>query len=300
MIVDPVRSIPAADLGEGSDTVDRGARDRRLTLANAEAQRLLLAERIGVPVERVKPCVALLGNISEGRRKEFCWCLVIELVRAGADEGSIRGHVGYYVESQCQQPPFADKQFTHKEAERVVREVLEMAKHERIRGHGCKNPQNPLLEFCPFRSSHENWHYDCPYVRGFFKQPRRKSISTLIGALNLLASHKIPAHWRERARPRRALLTWTIAALEQVKGYAGGELITDEDELVRYFPGETTRKTVRADLQAMEEAKQIKWVRGQRRRAGQPRVGMKITRLFPPGRERIAAALQAFPGAEEE
>ncbi len=37
MIVDPVRSIPAADLGEGSDTVDRGARDRRLTLANAEA-----------------------------------------------------------------------------------------------------------------------------------------------------------------------------------------------------------------------------------------------------------------------
>ncbi len=175
-----------------------------------------------------------------------------------------------------------------------------MAKHERIRGHGCKNPQNPLLEFCPFRSSHENWHYDCPYVRGFFKQPKRKSISTLIGALNLLASHKIPTHWNERQRMRRTILTWTIAALEQVKGQAGAELITSEDELVRYFPGKTTRKTVRADLQAMEEAKQIKWVRGLPRRADQPRVGMKITRLFPPHRERVAAALEAFPGAEEE
>ncbi len=85
--VDPARSIPATDPGEDSDTVDRGARNRQLTLANAETQRVLLAERIGVPVEKVKPCVALLGNISEGRRKEFCWCLVIELVRGGRGRG---------------------------------------------------------------------------------------------------------------------------------------------------------------------------------------------------------------------
>jgi hypothetical protein len=292
--------MPASDLREDPDTTDRSARDRRLTLANAETQRVLLAERIGVPVEKVKPCVALLGNIPEGHRKEFCWRLVIELVRAGAAEESIRGHVGYYVESQCQQPPFADEQFTHREAERVVRDVLEMAKHARIFGHSCKNPQNPLLQFCPFRSSHENWHYDCPYVRGFFKQPKRKSISTLIGSLNLLVSHKAPARWKERQRMRRALLTWTIGALEQVKGHAGAELITSEDELVRYFPGRITRKTVRTDLQAMEQAKQIRWIRGQGWRAGQPRVGMRITRLFPPDRERVAAALEAFPGAEEE
>jgi hypothetical protein len=201
------------------------------------------------------------------------------------------------VENQCEQPPFASQAFTHKEAEDTVKAVFAKAKRVRIRGHGCLNPASPLLDFCLFRDNYKT----CPYVLGMFKQPKREGISTPLGALNLLVSHRTPADWTERQRMRRALLLWTIAALEQAKGYGGAELITSEQELTLYYPGPITRRTVRGDLAAMAEAKQIRWVPGESRRgrAGLPPIGMKITRLFPPDRERVRQVLETFPGSAE-
>jgi hypothetical protein len=277
--------------------VDPEVRARELALGNAEVQRESLATHLGVPVEKIKPCVALLGRVPEGRRQEFCWVLVVECLRAGACEEAVRGHVGFYVENQCEQPPFASHVFTHKEADDTVKAVLAKAKRVRIRGHGCKNAASPLLDFCLFRGNYKT----CPYVLGMFKQPKREGISTLLGALNLLTSHKPPAYWTARQRTRRALLMWTIAALEQAKGYGGAELITSEQELTVYYPGPIARRTVRGDLAAMAEAKQIGWVPGQSRRgrAGHPPIGMKITRLLPPDRERVREVLGIFPGSAE-
>ena len=280
-----------------TDTPDRARRARELILANAETQREFLAGHLGVPVEKIKPCVALLGRVPEHRRQEFCRVLVIECLRAGASEETIRGHVGFYVENQCEQPPIASHAFTHRQAADTVKSVLAKAKRERIRGYGCKSPASPLLEFCLFRDNYKT----CPYVLGLFKQPKREGISTLLGALNLLTSHKPPAHWTARQRMRRALLMWAIAALEQAKGYGGAELITSERELASYFPGLITPRTVRNDLQALCDARQIRWMRGESRRgrAGQPPMGMKITRLFPPGRELVCDVLETFPGSME-
>ena len=100
---------------------------------------------------------------------------------------------------------------------------------------------------------------------------------------------------------RRSLLMWTIAALEQAKGYGGAELITTERELELYFPFPVARRTVRGDLAAMAEAKQIRWVPGESRRgrAGLPPVGMKITRLLAPDRELSRAVREIFPGSME-
>jgi len=280
-----------------TDALDPEVRARDLALGNAEVQRDSLAAHLGVPIEKVKPCLALLGRVPEGRRQEFCWVLVVECLRAGACEEAIRGHVGFYVENQCEQPPFASHAFTHKEAEDTVKAVFAKAKRIRIRGHGCKNPASPLLDFCLFRDNYRT----CPYVLGMFKQPKREGISTVLGALNLLVSHPTPAHWTRQQRMRRALLTWTIAALEQAKGYGGAELITSEKELTLYFPGRITRRTVRGDLAAMAAAKQITWARGRSRRgsAGLPPIGMKIARLFPPDRERVREVLEAFPGSAQ-
>lgn len=280
-----------------STEVDPEVRARELTLGNAEVQRESLAAHLGVPVEKIKPCVALLGRVREHDRGRLCYVLVVECFRAGASEVAIRGHLGFYVENQCEQPPFASHAFTHKEAESTVKAVFAKAKRERIRGHGCLNPASPLREFCLFRDNHRA----CPYVRGLMKQPKREGISTVLGALNLLTIHKPPRHWARQQRMRRALLTWTIAALEQAKGYGGAELTTSERELAAYYPGRITPRTLRGDLAAMADAKQIKWVRGQSRRgrAGQPPIGMKISRLFPPDRECVREVLEAFPGSAE-
>jgi hypothetical protein len=280
-----------------TDALDLGARARELALGNADVQRESLAAHLGVPVEKIKPCVALLGRVKEHDRGRLCYVLVIECLRAGASEEAIRGHLGFYVENQCDQPPFASHPFTHKEADGTVKGVFAKAKRERIRGHGCLNLASPLREFCLYRDNHRA----CPYVRGLMKQPKREGISTVLGALNLLTSHKTPTGWTERQRMRRALLTWAIAALEQAKGYGGAELITTERELARYFPGPIARRTLRGDLAAMAEARQIRWVPGESRRgrAGQPPIGMKITRLFPPDRERVREVLVAFPGSVE-
>jgi len=285
----------ASELVElASGTVQR---ERTLRQQNAEVQREFLASHLGVEMGRVKPCVAVMGRVPEGRRQEFCRVLVIDFLRAGATEEAIRGHMGLYVESQCEQPPFASHAFTHREASDTIKAVLAKAKRERIRGYGCINPTNPLLEFCLFRENYKA----CPYVRGMLRQPKREGISTLLGALNLLASHRVSGHWTERQRNRRALLHWTIAALEQAKGYGGAELITSEEELVCYFPGPITRRTVRGDLMAMAEARQIRWMPGKSRRgrAGEPSIGMRIIRLFPPDRESMRAVLEVFPGAQE-
>ena len=279
------------------EALDPEARARELVLGNAEVQRESLAAHLGVPVEKIKPCVALLGRVSEGRRQELCWVLVVECLRSGASEEAIRGHVGFYVENQCEQPPFASHPFTHEEADETVKAVLAKAKRVRIRGHGCLNPASPLREFCLFRDNHRS----CPYVLGLMKQPKREGISTILGALNLLVSHRTPADWTERQRMRRALLLWTIAALEQAKGYGGAELITTERELALYFPFPISRRTVCGDLAAMAEAKQIRWVPGESRRgrAGLPPVGMKITRLLPPDHELSRAVREIFPGSTE-
>ena len=278
-------------------TVGAPPRARELTLANAQVQREFLAGHLGVGVDRVKPCVALIGRVPEGRRQELCRVLAIECLRAGASEEAIRGHLGFYVENQCEQLPLASHTFTHKEAHDTVNAVFAKAKRERIRGYGCLSSTSPLREFCLFR----NKHTTCPYVLKMRTQPKREGISTLLGALNLLASHKVPQQWTERQRNRRALLTWTIAASEQAKGHGGAELITSERELACYFPGHITTRTVRNDLVAMAQAKQIGWVRGQSRRvrAGEAPVGMKITRLLPPDRERVREVLESFPGATE-
>jgi hypothetical protein len=280
-----------------TDTADLADRSRELALGNAQVQRESLAAHLGVSVEKIKPCVALLGRVREHDRGRLCYVLVVECLRAGASEEAIRGHIGFYVENQCEQPPFASHAFTHKEAESTVKAVFAKAKRERIRGHGCKNAASPVREFCLFRDNYKT----CPYVLGMFKQPKREGISTLLGALNLLVSHKTPAHWAERERMRRALLTWTIAALEQAKGYGGAELITGEQELTLYFPGPITRRTVRGDLAAMAAAGQIRWVPGESRRgrAGQPPIGMRITRLLPPDRERVRVVMESFPGSVE-
>jgi len=279
------------------DTLDRTARARDLTLANAETQREFLASHLGVSVEKMKPCVALLGRVPEGRRQEFCRVLVIECLRAGASEEAIRGHMGFYVENQCEQPPIASHPYTHREASSTVKSVFAKAKRERIRGYGCKSDTNPLKQFCLFRDNYKL----CPYVLGMYKQPKREGISTLLGALNLLISHQIPSHWNERQRMRRGLLTWAIAALEQAKGYGGAELITSERELTLYLPGRTTRRTVRGDLQALAEAKQIRWAPGESRRgrAGLPPMGMRITRLLPPGPELLRDVLETFADSTE-
>ena len=280
-----------------TEVLDPEARARELVLGNAEVQRESLAAHLGVPVEKIKPCVALLGRVSEGRRQELCRVLVIECLRAGASEEAIRGHVGFYVGNQCEQPPFASRAFTHKDANDTAKAVFAKAKRVRIRGHGCLNPASPLREFCLFRDNHRS----CPYVLGLMKQPKREAISTILGALNLLVSHRTPADWTERQRMRRGLLLWTIAALEQAKGYGGAELITSEQELTLYYPGPITRRTVRGDLAAMAEAKQIRWVPGESRRgrASLPPVGMKITRLLPPGSERVREVLEIFSGSVE-
>jgi len=280
-----------------SRILDPETRARELALGNAQVQRELLAAHLGVPVEKIKPCVALIGRVSEHSRGEFCYVLAVACFRSGASEEAIRGHLGFYVGSQCEQPPIASHSFTHREADDTLKSLLAEAKRTRIRGHGCLNPASPLREFCLYRDNHRA----CPYVRGLMKQPKREGMSTILGALNLLASHKPPAHWRERERMRRALLLWTIAALEQAKGYGGAELITSEQELTLYYPGPIARRTVRGDLAAMAEARQIRWVPGESRRgrAGLPPVGMKITRLFPPDRERVRQVLETFPGSLE-
>ncbi len=287
------------DRGTSTGAADLARRERELRQGNAEWQREQLAARLHVPLECIKPCVALIGRIHEGRRQEFCRVVVIELVKAGAAEEDIRGHIGYFVESQCEQPPLANRPFTHKEAEQTIRSVLAKAKRERILGHGCINPASPLLEFCPYGAP--EGRYSCPYVRGLIRAPKRKGISSLIGALNLLLQHPVPPGWSERQRARRALLTWTVAALEQLKGYGGAELVTSEAELVRYLPTRTTRRTVRRDLAAMRDAGQIRWAKGKSRkgRAGLPPEGVKILRLFP-GDAAVTVVKDVFPTAEED
>lgn len=281
----------------GIETQNPAARARALSLGNMQVQREFLAGHLGVPLEKIKPCVALLGRVPEKKRGELCHVLVIECLRAGASEEAIRGHLGFYVENQCEQPPFASHAFTHADAASTVKSVLARAKRERIRGYGCKSEISPLREYCLFRDNYKA----CPYVQGMYKQPKREGISTLLGALNLLTMHKAPPRWTERERNRRALLLWVIAALEQAKGYGGAELITSERELVTYFPSPISPRTVRGDLQALSEARQIRWVRGESRRgrAGLPPMGMKITRLLPPGRELVRSVLETFPGSVE-
>ena len=288
-------------------TAEPAQRERALRQENAELQREWLAARLGLPKDEIKPCLALMGSQPEGQRTHIASVIAYELAKIGIAEEQALSYLGWYV-GKCDQPPLADHRFTDGEARAIVWSVYRKKKAgRRILGHGCIKRTSPLLEFCPYGADvdAEN-RFSCPFIRRRLVKPDRRRIASLVGAVNLLHMHLrpgIPKGWRKLAATRRSLLILTLAKLEVERGHPGGELWTSQRKLQAEFPLPIARTTICKDLEAMQAAGWIKWTRGKPHQAtaaeGREPAGMRVMRLFP-GDARLAAVMQAFPGAQVE
>jgi hypothetical protein len=296
-----------AETPQRADETHGPGRERRICQQNAETQRALLAERLGVNVREIKPCLALIGGQAQGSRARIASVLAYELAKLGVSEDTAVSYLGWYV-GKCDQPPLADHHFTDAEARTTVRSVYRQKKSgRRILGYGCIRRSSPLLAFCPYGADTDaQSRFTCPYVSQRLAKPNRRRIATLTGAMNLLHMHLRrgpPEGWRPRAAARRSLLYLTLAKLEVEHNHPGGELWTSERRLQDEFPLPIARGTIRGDLAAMQKAGWIRWTRGKDHRetaaAGRPPLGMRVMRLLP-GDALVAAVEAAFPGAEEE
>jgi len=288
-------------------TVDVAERDRTLRQENAEVQRELLAARLGVPKDEIKPCLACMGGQPEHKRARIANAIAYGLAKIDITEDRALSYLGWYV-GRCDQPPLADHSFTDGEAQAIVRSIYRRKKAgRRILGHGCIRRDSPLLEFCPYGADidAEN-RFTCPYIRRRMVKPDRRRVASLVGAMNLLHMHLrmgIPKGWRRLSASRRALLCLVLAKLEVERGHPGGELWTSERKLEAEFPLPIARATIRRDLAAMQAVGWIEWRCGKPHQAtaaeGKEPLGMRVMRLFP-GDARLAAVMQAFPGAQVE
>jgi hypothetical protein len=301
------REDPMTERAPVTDASELAQRERMLRQQNAEVQRELLAARLGVPMEEIKPCVALMGGQPEGRRAEIASVIAYELAKLGVPEEQALSYLGWYV-GKCDQPPIADGRFTDREARAILRSVYrQKASGRRIHGYGCIRRSSPLLEFCPYGADLDaDNRFKCPYVSRRMVKPDRRRMASLVGVANLLHKHLrpgIPDGWRRLAATRRALLYFVLATLEVERGHSGGELWTSERALHAEFPLPITRTTIRGDLAAMHAAGWIKWTRGRDHRntaaSGRSPLGTRVLRLFP-GDARLAIVAETFPGSEVE
>ena len=282
-------------------------RAREVRQQNAEVQRELLATRLGVPKDEIKPCLALMGGRPQGERTHIASVIAYELAKLGASQEDALSYLGWYV-GRCDQPPLADHRFTDGEARAAVRSVYRQKESgRRIYGFGCVRRSSPLLEFCPYGAERDPENrFTCPYISRRMVKPNRRRIASLVGAMNLLHLHLrrgLPKGWRKLAAARRALLCLTLAKLEVERGHPGGELWTSERQLEAEFPLPIKRDTIRRDLAAMQAAGWIEWRRGQCHKQtaseGRPPRGMCVMRLLP-GDALVTAVKAVFPGAAEE
>ncbi len=292
------------------DTAPRAsapAREREAKQHNAEVQRGLLATRLGVPKDEIKPCLALIGGQPQPRRAHIAGVIAYELAKLGVSQEDALSYLGWYV-GKCDQPPLADHRFTDGEARAAVRSVYRQKESgRRILGFGCVRRSSPLLEFCPYGADADPENrFTCLYISRRVVRPNRRRIASLVGAMHLLHLHLrrgVPKGWRKLAATRRSLLYLLPAKLEVERGHPGGELWTSERQLEAEFPLPIARATVRRDLAAMQAAGWIEWTRGKAHTEtaleGRSPLGMRVMRLFP-GDALVAAVKAVFPGATEE
>lgn len=249
-----------------------------------------LAQRLGVDVAKVRPCVAMIPPQPEGLRGQFARVLAVEYLRAGAAEGVVTALLGEWA-SQCAQPPRAAVHpFTAREVASTVKSAAR--RKETLRGYGCDT--GPLAEACPYPAGKA----ECPYILGRRRPRRRESFKGLVSAFNLCRGHRAPATWRAAQTIRRKFLLLAFAALETAKGYSGGELITSHREIA--FQAGIPLSTVRRDLWAMKSAGWIEYTPGRSRaEIGDLPRGARIRRLLP-GDAAAALVQSFFPGASVE
>lgn len=265
-----------------------------LDAALLDTMRERMAERLGLDVRNVRPCVAAIRPQEEGRRGEFCRVLAVELLRAGASKEVCLAYLGGWAEDCCQ-PPRASQKFAPSEVASIVKSALKTQRHGGLRGYGCKT--GPLAEICPYGGGTQGMGV-CPSIAQRRRPAKRERIATLPGAWNLARQHMAPLQWTGQQTVRRRFLMMAIAALEVGKNYGGGQLFTSVRELA-YQTG-IPRSTVARDLVAMRDAGWVEYEPGRNRREpGDLPRGARIRRLLP-GELWDALAREAFPEATEE
>lgn len=259
-----------------------------------EAMRERMAERLGLDVRNIKPCVATLPPQEGGRRGEFCRVLAVELLRAGASKEVCLAYLGGWAEDCCQ-PPRAPHEFAPPEVASILKSALSTQERGGLRGYGCKT--GPLAEVCPYGGGRPGMAR-CPFLAGRRRPPRREPMATLLGAYNVARRHSVPAEWTPQQAVRRRFLMMAIAALEVAKNYGGGQLFTSGRELA--YHAQVPRTTVGRDLVAMRHAGWIEYEPGRsRREPGDLPRGARIRRLLP-GELWDRLIREAFPEATEE
>jgi hypothetical protein len=262
--------------------------------ARIDFLRQILAEKLGVDVALIKPCVACIGPQEEGHRGAVCYALAVEYLRTGASPDVVTAVLGEWA-GRCAQPPRAREAFTARDVASAIKGAVQKQKTVGLRGHGCK--RGVLGEMCPYGGG-ERGMAVCPYIRRNRRPPKRDRITTLLGTHNLARAHKPGPGWKPGQTVRRRYLLIVIGALETAKGQAGVELITSSRELA-YAAG-YERSTVRRDLKAMAAAGWIEYTPGlSRKDQGQGLArGARIRRLLP-GEWAVAQVKTIFPGAEK-
>ncbi len=207
-------------------------------------------------------------------RGRYAFLLAVELLRAGATQTKAAAFLGDWA-SRCEQPPKAKHVFTVREVESAVAAARKKQERGGLRGFGCNKE---LSQYCPYGLKGRD---RCPYIARNKRQPKRESITSLLGAVNLAKTLPVPEHWKPSVTLRRRYLLIVIGALEAAKGFAGGELLTSYSELA--YESRLPRTNVRRDLEEMAEAGWISFKPGLSRkgRSGLPPQGARIRRLLP-------------------
>jgi hypothetical protein len=301
-----VRTQEAADHQRERELAGKA---RHLATGNGEVQRGELARRLGIPVETVRPCIAVMvyAGRAEETREQGAKIIAADLVKLRVAEDAARGVLGLYV-SQCEQVT-ASHRFTDREANAWLRHYQQQqAAGRRIYGFGCKR-RSILLEHCPYGAP-EGRHL-CPSVRGLYRVPKRESLATATGMWHAAQGHVIPEGWTRLEACRRRLLWLELGVLENLRGHGGEAYIGSLRELKEMALVRTSRETLGSDLRAMAAAAPP-WIvyepgRSWRGNAGLPRRGCRIIRLLPGTtrapdsqafRDTLGAVLSEFPDAE--
>ena len=264
--------------------------DPDLDLALVEQMRERMADRLSLDVNLIRPCVALLPPQSEGQRGLAAHVLAVELLRAGVNEQTVLAEVGAFA-SRCDQPPKATHKLGPPDVRAIVNSAARTQRRSGLRGYGCKT--GPLATICP----HENIS-DCPFILKRRRPRKRDMIANLVGAWNLAREHQAPRAWQAAQIVRRRFLLLAVAALEVVKGYGGGELITSARELA--WQTSIPLSTVRRDLRAMAASGWISYTPGRsRQELGDLPQGARVRRLLP-GEAIENLVREVFPEAEAE
>jgi len=244
-----------------------------------QLRRERLAFDLGVPADRIKPCVSGIITAPASRRWEITKLLAFEHCYAGANVDRTIAVVSRLIEHFEQPPKFDCPPFTIREAIETIKGVYAFAGRQRLKGHGCN--RGLLREFCCYGGNPEISKRRCPYVTRMRRPARRDSITTLLGAWALARDHARPSGWSDRQFLRRKFILLGLGALEAAKGYAGTELITTTRELS--FEMGIPHSTIARDLHAMARAGWIRYEPGIPRHkvAGRDPTGGRIQRLLP-------------------